>query len=433
MSDLRKRVCIIGAGPSGLACLRYLTESPECFTVQAYEQGAESAGCWVYTDETGRDKNGFRIHSTIYDSLKVNLPKEIMAYLDFPFDEKLPSFFSHKEVLRYLNRYADNFQLKQHIQFKTRVVKVKAKHVGDGLWGTKWIVEVQPSNDLSATTEKREFDAVIVCNGHFVEPNIPEYEGFNEFKGLKIHGRDYRHAEKFKDKTILTVGSSFSGWEITLDVAPVAKYIYLSHWKEHKATKFPQNVELVTGVNKFTANGVILTDGRELTVDAVILNTGYKHSFPFLGPDCGIEMTKDNTVRPLYKHTIAIRNPSLLFMCIFDWVLPFICMSLQARFIKAILEETLKLPPEEEMIQAEEAELQRVLDRGWPKRYLHRLDEFQFEYFDDLTNQMQLKRLPPWVFKLAFYHLNYLFKDLEAAKMVNYEVIEPDGFKTTFD
>ncbi|KAK6192660.1 hypothetical protein SNE40_004094 [Patella caerulea] len=67
MSNLRKRVCIIGAGPSGLACLRYLTESRERFTVQAYEQGTESGGCWVYTDETGRDKNGFRIHNTIYN------------------------------------------------------------------------------------------------------------------------------------------------------------------------------------------------------------------------------------------------------------------------------------------------------------------------------------------------------------------------------
>ncbi|KAK6194402.1 hypothetical protein SNE40_000041 [Patella caerulea] len=364
MSNLKKSVCIIGAGPSGLACLKYFTESPERFTVQAYEQGKELGGCWVYTDETGRDKNGYRIHSTIYDSIKVNTPKEIMAFLDFPFDGNLPSFFGHKEVLLYLNRYAETFRLKQHIQFKTRIIKVKAKHVGGGLWGTKWIVEVQPSGDLSAITQEREFDAVIVCNGHYVEPNIPEYEGFNEFHGLKIHGRDYRHADRFKDQTILTVGGSLSGWDITLDVAPVAKHIYLSHWKEHRVTKFPQNVELVTGVNKFTANGVVLTDGRELTVDAVILNTGYKHSFPFMDTDCGIEVTKNNTVRPLYKHIIAIRNPTLSFMCLFRRVLPFICMSLQARFIKAVLEEKLKLPPEEEMINAEEAELQKVLGRG---------------------------------------------------------------------
>lgn len=42
------------------------------------------------------------------------------------------------------------------------------------------------------------FDAVLVCNGHYNTPSIPNYPGQKLFKGQQIHSHDYRCPQPFK-------------------------------------------------------------------------------------------------------------------------------------------------------------------------------------------------------------------------------------------
>ena len=49
---------------------------------------------------------------------RTNLPKEVMAFPDFPFDKELPSFIGHMDVRKYLDAYADHFDLKRFIQVR---------------------------------------------------------------------------------------------------------------------------------------------------------------------------------------------------------------------------------------------------------------------------------------------------------------------------
>ncbi|XP_050395255.1 uncharacterized protein LOC126814258 [Patella vulgata] len=424
----KKRVCIIGAGAAGLGSLRYFVENPETFEVIAYEQAPCIGGNWVYTDGTGSDKSGQPIHSSLYKSLKINIPKEIMAYPDFPFDSNLSSFVGHEEVLKYLNSYTEHFNLKPSIQFNIRVIMVKPKHTGQGLWGTKWDVEVQQLNNPSTTT-KREFDAVIVCNGQYAVPKLPDVPGLNIFQGTTIHGHSYREPSIFKDKYVLTVGASFSGWDITIETASTAKQVYLSHRGEQKMKALPTNVTMVTGIKSFTKNSVILNDDRELTIDAIIFNTGYKHSFPFLSPNCGVEVTEDNTVRPLYKHTLNITNPTMSFICLMEWMLPFPCISIQARFIKAVLEERLKLPSEKEMTGSEQEEMHKREERNWPPRYRHRMEDLMFELCDDMARDAGVQPLPVFLRKIFDYHFPKLYEDIRECRKINYRIKGSDQFE----
>ncbi|KAK6186979.1 hypothetical protein SNE40_006233 [Patella caerulea] len=429
MSSTKKRVCVVGAGPAGMGCLRYLIENPETFEVIAYEQASCIGGTWVYTDETGTDKWGKPIHSSLYKSLKVNIPKEIMAFPDFAFDSNLPSYVGHEEVLKYLNNYTEHFNLKPFIQFNTRVVMVKPRHIGQGLWGTKWDVEVQPLHEPAATTTK-EFDAVIVCNGQYAVPNIPEYPGLEQFQGNTMHGHSYREPSIFKDKRVLTVGGSFSGWDITIETASTAKHVYLSHRGEHKMKAYPANVTMVTGIQSFTKNSVILNDDQELTIDAVIFNTGYKHSFPFLSEDCGVNITKDNTIIPLYKHTFCITNPTLSFNSLTEWMAPFICISVQARYIKAVLEENVKLPSEKEMRASEQEEMEKREARNWPPRYRHRMEDLMFEFCDKMAGDMSMQPLPGYVRQLFDIHCPKLLSDITECRKFNYKITDSGQVET---
>lgn len=51
-----------------------------------------------------------------------------------------------------------------------------------------------PTNEMKTYI----FDAVFVCNGHFSDPNLPTFEGIDQFEGSQVHSHDYRKASAYK-------------------------------------------------------------------------------------------------------------------------------------------------------------------------------------------------------------------------------------------
>ena len=81
----------------GLCAARHLANQKNLIPV-VYEQSSDIGGTWVYNDKVGKDENGMPIHSSMYKSLKTNLPKEVMAFPDFPFpSEETESFLHHTQ------------------------------------------------------------------------------------------------------------------------------------------------------------------------------------------------------------------------------------------------------------------------------------------------------------------------------------------------
>ena len=50
----------------------------------------------------------------------------------------------------------------------------------------------------SASLPQHEFDAVVICNGHFSEPRLPSVKGSDVFPGLQMHAHNYRNPDRFK-------------------------------------------------------------------------------------------------------------------------------------------------------------------------------------------------------------------------------------------
>lgn len=117
------KVCIIGAGTAGLCAARHALASG--FDVTLYEQTGEIGGTWVYTDDVGKNEYGIDIHTSMYQQLSTNLPKEVMGFPDFPIPEQDKSFIPSQDFLSFLNLYADNFQLNEVIKFLHQVIRVR--------------------------------------------------------------------------------------------------------------------------------------------------------------------------------------------------------------------------------------------------------------------------------------------------------------------
>lgn len=121
---------------------------------------------------------------------RTNIPTQWMAYSSYPFPSGVKSYPLHTEVLKYFESFADHFDLKRHIKFShnvTRVVPIANK---------KW--EISVKDLVNNVSETNIYDAVLVANGHFSVPNIPEIPGTSEFNGKIIHSHDFRDAEKYR-------------------------------------------------------------------------------------------------------------------------------------------------------------------------------------------------------------------------------------------
>lgn len=79
---------VIGGGAAGLVAARELIQEGHKVTV--FEQGHRVGGVWVLDDRVENDPLGqseerHKVHSSMYDSLRTNLPRELMGFADFPF------------------------------------------------------------------------------------------------------------------------------------------------------------------------------------------------------------------------------------------------------------------------------------------------------------------------------------------------------------
>ena len=126
----------------------------------------------------------------MYQNLKINVPKESMGFPDFPFEKQGdPSFIGHEQVLGYLVTYAKMTKVLPHIKFNSKVISIS--RTVDG----KWNIETNQHESFT-------FDFIIIANGHYSVPYIPEEFEKSPFQGEVIHSHFYRRPEDFVGKHV---------------------------------------------------------------------------------------------------------------------------------------------------------------------------------------------------------------------------------------
>lgn len=202
-SPPQRHVAVIGAGAGGLSAARHLLSDGHEVTV--FELGSYIGGLWVYDNDNGL--------AAAYRSLHINSEPRVTAYRGFPFPERVGLFPSHRDVAEYLGSFADAFDIRRRIRFRTRVTSVEPE-AGPG---DRWWVQHEDADD---TAERELFDAVVVASGHQGVPSHPSWS--EKFAGRYLHSHDYREPEPFRGQRVLVVGVGNSGLDVAADVAPDA-------------------------------------------------------------------------------------------------------------------------------------------------------------------------------------------------------------------
>lgn len=138
----KKKICVIGAGASGIAAAKIVADHPDELELVVLEKGSQVGGLWVYTDHTHVDELNQPVHSSVYKYLRTNSPKEIMHFPDYPHftDPEDRSCVSHETVLKYLTDYADHFGLNKFIKVRARGVFCKyfVRRMRDYIFRSNW-------------------------------------------------------------------------------------------------------------------------------------------------------------------------------------------------------------------------------------------------------------------------------------------------------
>ena len=257
MSEHR-RVCVIGAGSSGLAAARNFKDA--CFDVDVVERENELGGVWNYSTPSGR----------VYDSTTMISSKPFTQFPDFPMPDDYPDYPSHGQVLEYLKGYADHFDLLPLIRYGVSVECVRSRNA-------QWSVTL---SDGSSGL----YDAVVVANGHNSVPRIPTYPG--AFDGEKLHSADYKTANVFADKAVLVIGRGNSGCDIAVDASSTAKRVFSSGRRGyHFVPRYLQGIPSDQVGDAFLKRGISIDVRRRLALAAIENEIGAPEDYGLPAPD----------------------------------------------------------------------------------------------------------------------------------------------------
>ncbi|KAJ5333845.1 uncharacterized protein N7506_007628 [Penicillium brevicompactum] len=387
MHSVRK-VAVIGAGPSGLAAVKYLLAERHFERIDVFEQRSSVGGAWNYSPDTLKtplsttvpqlnphealekptwigqvdSRREANFVSPIYDRLETNLPKDLMRYSDqaWPADTQL--FPKHPTVKQYLEEYAE--EIRNHIQFETQVVDVSFQSAGP----ENWIIttrNLQTRNDTVGT-----YDAVVVASGHFTVPHVPDIAGIQawnlSYPGAISHSKFYDSPESFRGKKVVVVGSSASALDIGAQINEFSKGQLLVSQRTESWMAAASTDEKITcpEIAEFLPSathdrGVRFVDGHiEEHIDSVVFCTGYFYSYPFLSSLNPPAVTHGWRTMNVYQQLFYIENPTLVFPVLSQRVIPFPMAENHAALFSRVWSGRLTLPPKEEMKAWEEAEIE---------------------------------------------------------------------------
>ncbi len=374
------KVAIIGSGPCGLSMLRAFQQAEEkgqsIPEIVCYEKQEDWGGLWNYSWRTGSDQFGDPVPNSMYRYLWSNGPKECLEFADYSFDEHfkqpIPSFPPREVLYDYILGRAKNGNLKKYIKFSTTVTNV---NFNDSQF------EVTSINKKENKITKENFDYVVVSNGHFSVPYIPEYKGMKSFPGRILHGHDFRDAEEFRNKDVVVLGSSYSAEDIALQCYKYgAKSVTIGYRNNPMGFKWPNGMKEVHYLDRLEGGKAIFKDGNEQNADAIILCSGYLHHFPFL--DDSLKLKTGNRLYPpkLFKGIIWQDNHQLMYLGMQDQFHTFNMFDCQAWYARDVIMGKIKLPSDAEI----EADIKKWVTEEESLEDPIQMIDFQTEYTKEL-------------------------------------------------
>ncbi|HZK16039.1 MAG TPA: NAD(P)-binding protein, partial [Solirubrobacterales bacterium] len=225
------KVCIVGAGSSGLTACQVLGARGIPF--DCFEKGSMIGGNWRYENDNGT--------SSAYRSLHINSARKLMSYKAFPMPDSYPDYPSHWQVAKYFDDYAERFGLDEKIAFNTEVVSIAPvdghEPGGRGLNRYPGQTSTTPEGEWEVTVEgpdgkrrSERYRVVLVANGHHWKPRWPEppFVGADAYEGEQMHVHHYREPDVLEGRRVLVLGIGNSAVDVAVESSRIAAKTFMA-------------------------------------------------------------------------------------------------------------------------------------------------------------------------------------------------------------
>ncbi|MBU0891362.1 MAG: NAD(P)/FAD-dependent oxidoreductase [Gammaproteobacteria bacterium] len=196
---MTRTVGIIGAGFAGLSTAKVLRAFG--FEVTVFEKEPDVGGVWAAARR--------------YPGLTTQNPRTTYALSDFPMPASYPEWPSGQQVQAYLHSYAEHFGLLPFLRMSTTVESAVLDEEA-GVWTVK-ARRAATGQGGALPAEVHRFDYLVVCNGIFSEPAVPQYPGADAFVaagGRVCHTSQFNDANEARGKHVLVVGYGKSSCDV---------------------------------------------------------------------------------------------------------------------------------------------------------------------------------------------------------------------------
>ena len=183
-------VVVIGAGQAGLAIGHYLGRRGRQFII--LERGGSIAPAW-------RER---------WDSLTLFTPRVYSSLPGLPFPGDPDDYPTRDEVIAYLERYAEEFDLPVELKSPVRTLSRE-----DGCF----VLELD-GRMITA-------DQVVIATGPFQTPYIPELTTELDGDVWQAHSTGYRRPGDVPQGTVLVVGGGNTGFQIAKELSTTHKVV----------------------------------------------------------------------------------------------------------------------------------------------------------------------------------------------------------------
>ncbi|HKI22791.1 MAG TPA: NAD(P)/FAD-dependent oxidoreductase [Gaiellaceae bacterium] len=283
-------VVVIGAGQAGLAIGYFLKQGRKFVILEA----ADAIGsAW-------RDR---------WESLRLFTPRRYSGLPGLPFPGDPEGYPDRDEVIAYLERYAETFELPVELKSAVRTLTRE---------NGQFVLEVDGRRIIA--------EQIVVATGPFQKPFIPEMASRLEADVLQAHSTGYRKPTDLAEGTVLVVGGGNTGFQIAEELSSTRRVVLAVgsrqmplpqrllgrdlFWWLTKTRLFSTAVESRLGQKLRTRETLIgssprklrrsygvelkprvvdaegrivrFEDGSELDVDAVIWATGYRPDYSWI-------------------------------------------------------------------------------------------------------------------------------------------------------
>lgn len=199
--DCGRKVCVIGAGISGLVAAKVL----------------RGRGYDVTVVEKSRDLGGVWEPARSYPGVQTQTPRDLYCFSDFPMPAEYPEWPSGAQMHAYLSAYTEHFGLRPCIRFQTEVLSMSREPGRQGwsvnLRGAEATLEIEAG-------QTEHFDLMVVATGQFSTPKtlkLPGDDAFIAAGGSIRHSSQYVDGAAARDRDVVVVGFSKSATDIAMD------------------------------------------------------------------------------------------------------------------------------------------------------------------------------------------------------------------------